>query len=438
MTDIMRRTFRDRADLIDYLRQAFPTAAAVDDAVAETRGGRRAAEAALTAIDPTRYASTRNDLDGAVTHLSPYLRHGIISEAEMRATAQAAATSPRNATKLINELGWRDYFQRVYATIGQSLWRDIEPYKTGHAAADYADTLPEDIRTGTTGLACMDAFSRDLRQTGYLHNHARMWLAAYIVHWRGVRWQTGARWFLSHLLDGDPASNNLSWQWVASTFSHKPYLFNRENLERFTDGVYCEQCPLRGRCELDAGYEALAERLFEPGREPDPASQSEGRKALASVEASDWSTIEYGNDEFDDESDGVIWIHGDCLDPHSAALRARSDRPAIWVWDEQLLATQQISLKRIVFLYECLLELPVTICRGDVAREVLRFARQHGAGHVVTMGSVSPGFQQIRGQIAAEIPVVTYNKEPFVVIQDKVDLRRFSRYWQQVKHAALA
>ena len=58
MTDSMRRTFRDRADLIDYLHRAFPTAAAVDDAVAETRGGRRAAEAALTAIDPARYAST--------------------------------------------------------------------------------------------------------------------------------------------------------------------------------------------------------------------------------------------------------------------------------------------------------------------------------------------------------------------------------------------
>ena len=161
-------------------------------------------------------------------------------------------------------------------------------------------------------------------------------------------------------------------------------------------------------------------------------------KALASVEASGWSTTEYDNDELGGGVDGVIWIHGDCLDPHSAALRARPDTPAIWVWDEQLLATQQISLKRIVFLYECLLELPVTICRGDVAQEVLRFARQHGAGHVLTMDSVSPGFQQIRGQIAAEMPVLTYNKEPFVVIQDKVDLRRFSRYWQQVKHAALA
>ena len=85
----------------------------------------------------------------------------------------------------------------------------------------YADHLPEDIAAGRTGLACIDAFAIDLRRVGWLHNHARMWLASYVVHWRRVSWQAGARWFLGHLLDGDPASNNLSWQWVASTFQRQ-------------------------------------------------------------------------------------------------------------------------------------------------------------------------------------------------------------------------
>jgi deoxyribodipyrimidine photo-lyase len=89
-----------------------------------------------------------------------------------------------------------------------------------------------------------------------------MWLAAYVVHWRRVRWQAGARWFLQHLLDGDPASNNLSWQWVASSFSHKPYLFNRANLERFGAGHHCQGCPAARRCPFDASYEALEQRLF--------------------------------------------------------------------------------------------------------------------------------------------------------------------------------
>jgi deoxyribodipyrimidine photo-lyase len=114
----------------------------------------------------------------------------------------------------------------------------------------------------------MDGFIAELHSSGWLHNHARMWLASYLVHWRRVRWQTGARWFLRHLLDGDPASNNLSWQWVASTFSHKPYVFNRSNLERYSDGRYCAICQHRdGGCPFEASYEELATRLF-PGVEP--------------------------------------------------------------------------------------------------------------------------------------------------------------------------
>ena len=49
--------------------------------------------------------------------------------------------------------------------------------------------------SGTTGLVCIDSFSRELRETGYLHNHQRMWIAAYLVHWRRVRWQAGAAGF---------------------------------------------------------------------------------------------------------------------------------------------------------------------------------------------------------------------------------------------------
>ncbi len=267
----MRREFSDREELIAYLAAEFPAAAAESDAVSATTGGRRAAEALLAAIRPESYAATRNFLSGAVTRLSAYIRHGALSLAEVRRAALRAVARPEEAAKLINELAWRDYWQRVYEEIGEGIWEDREPYKTGLSAADYAPDLPADIATGTTGLACMDAFSHDLVRTGYLHNHARMWLAAYIVHWRRSAWQAGARWFLSHLLDGDPASNNLSWQWVASTFSHKPYIFNRENLERYSDGIYCRACPLRTTCPFDQSYEALQAALFPNAPAPAPA-----------------------------------------------------------------------------------------------------------------------------------------------------------------------
>jgi deoxyribodipyrimidine photo-lyase len=256
----MRRDFADRADLIRYLTQEFPEAAAIDSSVSETRGGRAAAEARLEQLDPVRYAKSRNFLTGGVTKLSAYLRHGVLGLAETRDAALDAVEGPRDTEKLINELGWRDYWQRLYADRGDKIWQDQEPYKTGHST--YADSLPDDIRDGQTQLACIDGFAQELRSTGYLHNHMRMWLAAYIVHWHRIRWQAGARWFLSHLLDGDPASNNLSWQWVASTFSQKPYYFNRDNLERYSGDRYCKTCPSQDQCPFADSYENLAQSLF--------------------------------------------------------------------------------------------------------------------------------------------------------------------------------
>jgi deoxyribodipyrimidine photo-lyase len=264
----MRRDFANRDELIDYLQKEFSASAAVADHVPPVAGGRTAAKQLLTDIDPAAYETNRNFLDGAVTRLSPYLRHGLLSLSEVR-DAVMSATQGSKIGKLVQELAWRDFFQRIYAQIGSAVWQDREPYKTGFSAADYSDELPQDIKLGQTGLACIDAFSHQLIQSGYLHNHARMWLAGYIVHWRRVKWQAGAHWFLQHLLDGDPASNNLSWQWVASTFSHKPYFFNRANIEKFSGGQYCHKCPLYGSCAFEGSYPALERRLF-PHKPPAP------------------------------------------------------------------------------------------------------------------------------------------------------------------------
>ena len=123
-----------------------------------------------------------------------------------------------------------------------------------------ADILPEDILEGDTGVACIDGFISELLKTGYVHNHARMYIASYIVHFRGIKWQVGARWFLSHLLDGDIASNNFSWQWIASTFSNKPYIFNLENVHKYFNGIV-NTTPSKNSV-LNASYQTLQKRLF--------------------------------------------------------------------------------------------------------------------------------------------------------------------------------
>ncbi|WP_218082366.1 FAD-binding domain-containing protein [Anthocerotibacter panamensis] len=266
MSRDLRRDFTDRADMITYLQEQFP--AVLPGPVPETPGGRKAALGALRRFEITRYGSSRNYLRGAVSRLSPYIRYGVLSLAEVRHWALAQVDDPRMVEKFIQELGWRDYWQRVYQQLGDAIWEDLAPYKTGFSPKHYAPNLPEDIPRGTTGLVCIDSFSAELHRTGYLHNHARMWLAAYVVHWRTTRWQAGALWFLEHLLDGDPASNNLSWQWVASTYSQKPYFFNRENLERYTEGVYCRKCPRYGHCPFEGSYERLSQKLFPHAEDP--------------------------------------------------------------------------------------------------------------------------------------------------------------------------
>jgi deoxyribodipyrimidine photo-lyase len=80
-----------------------------------------------------------------------------------------------------------------------------------------------------------------------------MWLASYVVHVRKVHWRCGADWLYGHLLDGDLASNHLSWQWVAGTGSSKPYLFNADNVARYASAPWHSPHTV-----LDTSYEALA------------------------------------------------------------------------------------------------------------------------------------------------------------------------------------
>ncbi|MBX9256071.1 hypothetical protein H1Q63_19385 [Desmonostoc muscorum CCALA 125] len=126
----------------------------------------------------------------------------------------------------------------------------------------------------------------------------------------------------------------------------------------------------------------------------------------------------------------IVWVNGDCLSPYNPALEEYPDAPAIWVWDEALIEEWQLSLKRLTFIYECLLELPVVIRRGDVVQEILAFAEEHKADLVVTVDSPSPRFDDICNQIERSIKVEVLEVEPFFDYDGYIDLKRFSRYWK--------
>ena len=269
----------DRAKAAAYLADALAELYIGDTQPPALAGGRSAGLTRLRVFNVEAYAGTRNDVgpDSGASRLAPYFRHGCLSLSEARDEGVRRIGVGR-ATKWIQELAWRQFWQLQYARHGSKIFADMETPKV-RLGSD--DTVPDDIANAETGLACMDTSLRMLYDTGYMFNHARMWFAAYFVHHRKHTWQAGAKLFYRFLLCGDPASNSLSWQWVASTFSHKPYFFNRQNVEKYsrdreTGETYCSRCPaaINRTCPFDASYETLGTRLFGDDYEHDDHSRA--------------------------------------------------------------------------------------------------------------------------------------------------------------------
>lgn len=208
-----------------------------------------AARARIAAVRPAAYARTRNALDGAVSGLSPYITHGFVTLTDVLAGV-AARHALDVQHKFVYELGWRAWFRHVWQQRSDGILRSLQAGPLPDEA--YARELPADIRQGRTGVPAVDEAVRTLYATGALHNHARLWLASYVVHLRKLHWRTGADWLYGHLLDGDLASNHLSWQWVAGTGSHKPYLFNAQNVARYAPAAWHSAGTV-----IDQSYEAL-------------------------------------------------------------------------------------------------------------------------------------------------------------------------------------
>ncbi len=160
---------------------------------------RSAALERLAAVDATAYARTRNHLRGAVTRLSPYLTHGLLSVPEV-----VAAAGDLNS-KLVQELGWREYFQLVHVHEGAAILRDRFGPQPRIAADAGPRRLPRALVEGRTGVHVLDEGRRALVEEGYVHNHARMWLAVVACHVAGADWRAGT--FLDRpreALLGDP------------------------------------------------------------------------------------------------------------------------------------------------------------------------------------------------------------------------------------------
>ena len=228
------------------------------------------------------YTSRRNyDLgrDGhtGVSTLSPYIRARMVTEDEVL-DATLARHNPKAAEKFIQEVFWRTYWKG---------WLEMRPAVWTRYQADLARLLDQ-VQTqgglraqweaackGDTDIACFNNWAHELVETGYLHNHARMWFASIWIFTLRLPWELGADFFLRHLLDGDPASNTLGWRWVAGQQTPgKTYLARTSNISKYTEGRFAPKWQLAGEAPAIPGAPNPDRQPLRPGGHATPTPRT--------------------------------------------------------------------------------------------------------------------------------------------------------------------
>jgi deoxyribodipyrimidine photo-lyase len=376
----------------------------------------------LAAVDPSAYARTRNALDGRVTGLSPYITHGFTTAAEIYRKLNTLHHLDPMA-KLTMELGWREYFHHVWSHLGEVMFANQRPPVW---AGSYSRRLPADILAARTGVPVIDHAVSELYATGTLHNHARMWLASYIVHLRKVHWRPAAEWLYGHLLDGDLASNTLSWQWVAGTFSHKPYLFNAANVARYAPTAWHSP-----HTAIDTSYEHLAHIAHHAGDVGPEANTPAGimpppllgEPPAGLVEALFCPAPELG----------VGWFRSRKALPvprnnkigvllHPWSLQAHPGTPCIGVLHRPFHTRFPWSENRWRFVLTRMADLCELLWLGDLQ------AFEPGDYQLRGEASLNPGYREHLGKIVA-----LQSPERFTANPSRL-MPSFSQFWNAVKH----
>ena len=296
------------------------------------RGGQRAADAALASLDITGYAKRRSQVHPmsarGASVLSPYIRHGLISLAEAVAAVEGAPFADRR--KFVDELWWQEYARHLYARVGS---RNATPLRRHPAIADSAwpTPLPDD-------MVCVQRVRDELETTGWLVNQTRMWMAS---HWSvraGHPWHEGEEWMFRHLLDGSRAANRYGWQWSVGAMTSEAYGFSRWQVQRRAP-AWCAECPLADNCPIEDWPSAS------PGEAIDDSLLRSGTDLVGPLAAEVTAQPE------------AVWLTAESMGDREPALAAWPDLPAVFVFDEPLLARLRLSTKRLVFMVETLAEL---------------------------------------------------------------------------------
>jgi len=305
-------------------------------------GGQLAADSALAAFDITGYATRRNEVyppsRRGASRLSPYIRHGLLSLEDV--WDHVAGGPRRDVEKFRDELLWQEYARHWYARLGTRT-----RHNTRHRLPESDPAAGVSADNGwSRRLSCLDLAVSELDRDGWLVNQTRMWLAGHWTVREGLRWNDGEDHFFRHLLDGSRAANRLGWQWVTAAGSSKPYGFSRHQVERRAPGT-CMSCELRDACPIDSWPR-------------DPVLETIGRVDRLHVGPS--PAVSAGPiGVVANETPDAVWLTAESLGHRDPALSAHRHLPVLFVFDERLLGSLQLSSKRLVFMTETLAELSV-------------------------------------------------------------------------------
>ncbi|TNM69736.1 deoxyribodipyrimidine photolyase [Streptomyces sp. NP160] len=395
--------------MVAWVREHLGHLASDDVRASSVRGGQSAADAALAALDVTGYAARRSNVlpesSRGASRLSPYIRHGLLT---LPSVWEAVGDAPyRDREKFRDELMWQEYSRHLYARVG----------KANGAPLRFETPVPVPGSAGSTWsgdpwpreMACMDATVGELVEDGWLVNQTRMWLASQWAVRAGADWREGEQRMYRNLLDGSRAANRVGWQWAAGMGTGKVYGFSRWQVEKRAPQL-CARCALRDACPVQDWPEAQS------GAKVDgPADLGGGPTDGGPTEP-----LLTGEPE-------AVWLTAESLGTDDPALAAHPDLPAVFVFDEPLLAALALSGKRLVFLAEALAELGSS---GELEVHLADPVAELSGRRLATTWTYVPGWKKR----SAALDVVALHPWPWLRRPGSGSLRSFSA-WADRSHA---
>ncbi|MEM6821546.1 MAG: FAD-binding domain-containing protein [Verrucomicrobiota bacterium] len=363
-----------------------------------------------------------------VSRLSPVIRCRLIDEYEVARWLLDQYSFPK-IEKFIQEVFWRSYWKgwlEWHPAVWDHYERSLSEVSMGICGSEQQKTMDQ-ILAAEGPLDIINEFVTELKETGYLHNHARMWFAGYWIHTRKLPWQLGADFFYQHLLDADPASNTLSWRWVAGLHTKgKQYLARASNIEKFCD------YPSVNKEQLDEALANTTESFVDSNAIVNPVLDS-------------WhQTTPPKTDEA-----YVLWLHGEDLSfwENDVDLGRFPPKSVIAVIDQRLLNGHHVSNLRQTFLTEAMqdavdrisenLGVEAKLLAGDLAETLLAESKRLGVKQVFAINPAVGPLRQQLDRITKELNTNGIRLETFRRSRDELiwplAKKGFFPFWQSMK-----